>query len=737
MKTKLLCLLLISFGTFAQINVSESFETSFPAGWSTTGQSAGFTRGIYSYACNQSYAMQAGLYASNNHAMIVTSNYVSDGNSIIVSFDYNRGIGAVSGNVYLYYDVNNANAWQQIATSADLSPDCKTIRGVVLGSSAPTGSNVRFRMQINSTSNISVYIDNFKAEQKPFEFNYTFDNTTANTDGVFPFTVANTSYVADRNGNAASALQINANVSGSQTVIPMLPVGNASRSFSLWYKTSVNLNANIFTYGTTCQNCNFGSYLGASGNPVFQSYISDTDFGGNYAVNTWHHIVVTYNGSQVKMYMNGVLLGTQTYNLVTGSNFAFRLGGSASTLTVDDLRMFERAITDVEVSNLFNYNSIQTPPLPIINTIIEKPAAINTTLYAYVNGNGSNISSVVVKYGLSSGNLNNQLSAIAISSNSNYGAIINGLTENTTYYYKFEVTNANGTTSGAVDSFVTGSKQTIAEYSFDNVYTNFLGNNAFASSAGTSFGNDRNNNPNSALVVNNTTVNGQIPGLPIDGSTRTVSLWAKIDSNTFANYPFSYGGIFGDLAFISEISNNTLAFYSYGINSIVVNESNPINTWMHLVYTYDGANVKIYKNGVLMGSSPFNLFTSFDDNYFYLASVMSATNTFNGSIDDLKIYNYTLTDTQISNLYNYNSLATEGFAFENSTIKLHPNPVKHILNIETTLEIQSVEIYSIQGQKVLSSKQNQINVENLPSGIYTVKITDNNDKVAVKKIIVE
>ena len=53
MKTKLLCLLLlVTFGTFAQINVSESFETSFPAGWSTTGQSAGFTRGTYSYSWN-------------------------------------------------------------------------------------------------------------------------------------------------------------------------------------------------------------------------------------------------------------------------------------------------------------------------------------------------------------------------------------------------------------------------------------------------------------------------------------------------------------------------------------------------------------------------------------------------------------------------------------------------------------------------------------------------------------
>ena len=736
MKTKLLCLLLlVTFGTFAQINVSESFETSFPAGWSTTGQTAGFTRGIYSNSCDQSYSMIAGLYPSNSNAMIVTSNYVSDGNSIVVSFDYNRGTGAVSGNVYLYYDVNNANSWQQIATTADLSPGCKTLRGVVLGSSAPAGSNVRFRMQINSTSNISVFIDNFKAIQKPFEFEYTFNNTTANTDGVFPFTVANTSYVADRNGNANSALQINANVSGSQTVIPMLPTSNASRSFSLWYKTSTNLNANVFTYGTACQDCNFGTYLGGNGNPVFQSYISDTNFGGNYAVNTWHHIVVTYNGTQVKMYMNGVLIGTQAYNLVTGSNFAFRLGGNASTLTVDDLRMFERAITDAEVSNLFNYNSIVTPPLPIINTTTKKPGAINATLYSEVNSNGSSISSAVVKYGLSSANLDNQVNAVGISPNYYYGTIINGLLENTTYYYKIEITNANGTTSSAIDSFVTGSKQTVAEYSFDNVYTNLSGNNAFASSAGTSFGNDRNNNPNSALVVNNTSVNGQIPGLPIDGSTRTISIWAKVNSTTSPNYVFSYGGILTDLAFINVINSNSLDFQSFS-NGFQVTETNPANTWMHLVYTYDGVNVRMYKNGVLKGTSPFNLFTAFDADYFYLASIWGSTNTFNGSLDDLKIYNYALTDTEISNLYNYNSLATEDFSLNNS-VKLYPNPVRDILNIETAIEIQSVEIYTIQGQKVVSSTEKQINVSHLASGIYLVKTQDSNNKTSTDKIIIQ
>ena len=236
------------------------------------------------------------------------------------------------------------------------------------------------------------------------------------------------------------------------------------------------------------------------------------------------------------------------------------------------------------------------------------------------------------------------------------------------------------------------------------------------------------------MVVNNTSVNGQIPGLPIDGSTRTISIWAKVNSTTSPNYVFSYGGILTDLAFINVINSNSLDFQSFS-NGFTVNETNPINTWMHLVYTYDGVNVRMYKNGVLKGTSPFNLFTSFDDNYFYLASIWGATNTFNGSVDDLKIYNYPLTQTEITNLYNNNTLSTSDFNQNNLEVALYPNPVQDILSLDTVNTIKSVEVYNLQGQKVLVSNQSQINLSNLSAGIYMVRIEDENNAVNTKRII--
>lgn len=72
-----------------------------------------------------------------------------------------------------------------------------------------------------------------------------------------------------------------------------------------------------------------------------------------------------------------------------------------------------------------------------------------------------------------------------------------------------------------------------------------------------------------------------------------------------------------------------------------------------------------------------------------------------------------------------------------SEITIYPNPVNNVLNIETELKLQSVEIYNTQGQKVLSSNQKQINVSNLATGIYIVRIQDVDNKIATEKIVIK
>ncbi len=71
---------------------------------------------------------------------------------------------------------------------------------------------------------------------------------------------------------------------------------------------------------------------------------------------------------------------------------------------------------------------------------------------------------------------------------------------------------------------------------------------------------------------------------------------------------------------------------------------------------------------------------------------------------------------------------------ENTPISVYPNPVEDKLTIESTgIPITKSIIYSIQGQVVLETSDNdEIDVANLPSGVYFIQITAENRTQALK-----
>ena len=67
---------------------------------------------------------------------------------------------------------------------------------------------------------------------------------------------------------------------------------------------------------------------------------------------------------------------------------------------------------------------------------------------------------------------------------------------------------------------------------------------------------------------------------------------------------------------------------------------------------------------------------------------------------------------------------------------IYPNPSKEIINIRSKKELQSVEIYSILGEKVMffEKKIQQLNIKNLSKGIYIMKLITNQGS-AFKKFV--
>ena len=83
------------------------------------------------------------------------------------------------------------------------------------------------------------------------------------------------------------------------------------------------------------------------------------------------------------------------------------------------------------------------------------------------------------------------------------------------------------------------------------------------------------------------------------------------------------------------------------VNSKAVSDRN----WHHLVITYDGQVIKLYLDGIIQGSKAFSQPGDSDSYYVGLLSE-SVSETFKGTVDDLRFYSRVLTQDDITALHN-------------------------------------------------------------------------------------
>ena len=304
--------------------------------------------------------------------------------------------------------------------------------------------------------------------------------------------------------------------------------------------------------------------------------------------------------------------------------------------------------------------------------------------------------------------------------------------------FKMSISGLSGSSIFYLDDFTAFENGTlISEYNFNNTYSNINGNTSFSSNGGTSFVLGRDGvTVNGAININNTGTFATIPGLSYGATARTISVWAKFNSlQSGFNFIYHYGtNGSGNGLFVNPTS---ITHFPMSPNHSVA-ATTVIDTWYHFVIVYDGVNSKIYRNGALLNSAPKTLNTGTNSNIFRLGlSETGAQGNFQGQLDDLKIYGIALSDAQVLNLYNNNTLSSSNFQSNNLKFNLYPNPATDILNISMETELKSVEIYSLLGQKVLASNKNQMDVSSLSKGMYMVRVEDVEGSVSTQKLIVE
>ncbi len=161
------------------------------------------------------------------------------------------------------------------------------------------------------------------------------------------------------NGIRGSALQFDG--TNNQVQIPKAgfnPTGN-SISFSFWFKLNAIGDNGSFIYQNVKYNVSmdpqgrvgFAIYtpVWASVNAGFTNRVLDTD---------WHHTVMTYDGSTMKIFLDGLYRTSvaNTGNLQISASDVYI--GRQGTITpfkgiIDEMLMYDRALTDAEVLQIF------------------------------------------------------------------------------------------------------------------------------------------------------------------------------------------------------------------------------------------------------------------------------------------------------------------------------------------------------------------------------------------------
>lgn len=79
-------------------------------------------------------------------------------------------------------------------------------------------------------------------------------------------------------------------------------------------------------------------------------------------------------------------------------------------------------------------------------------------------------------------------------------------------------------------------------------------------------------------------------------------------------------------------------------------------------------------------------------------------------------------------------LATGETSGTKAEIKVYPNPVSDVLFIDNK-NLKSATLYSMDGKKLMETQTNELQVANLPKGVYVVRLVTPDNKILSKKII--
>jgi hypothetical protein len=402
------------------------------------------------------------------------------------------------------------------------------------------------------------------------------------------------------------------------------------------------------------------------------------------ALNAWTHIATTYNGATEQIYVNGALVASrpQTGAIAVG-NGALRVGGNTAWADeffaglIDEVRVYNRALSASEIATDMNVGPLSQPPAPANSAPVANSDSVVTTT-------GTPVSITAAQLLANDSDADGDtVTVTSVATTTAAGGTVSGAAAGPWTYMpppsftgadSFNYTTGDGrggSATGTVNVTVNppappaGAPGLVAAYSFNEgtgtAATDASGNARNGTIRGAQFAIGKFGNALQFDGVDDWVTIADVTNSPLDLTAgMTLSAWVNAaDFNgwetimvkergagamSYALYAQDGGVLDGGADAPSGVVRAGAADQAVRGTSAV-----PLNAWTHIATTYDGTTQRIYINGTLVASRAQTGAIAVGNGALRIGGNNSwAGEFFAGLIDEVRVYNRALTDTEIS-----------------------------------------------------------------------------------------
>jgi hypothetical protein len=251
-----------------------------------------------------------------------------------------------------------------------------------------------------------------------------------------------------------------------------------------------------------------------------------------------------------------------------------------------------------------------------------------------------------------------------------------------------------------------------------------------------------------AIALNGTNSFVQLPATVANSKELTIAAWVYWNGVTSWQRIFDFGNDQTQYMFLTPRTSTGVSRFAIkngGAEQTLSATAIPYLKWTHVAVTLSATGARMYINGVQVVESGAVTISPFDFKPVlnYIGRSQFSDPLFNGNIDDFRVYNYALSAAEVAQVSGIVS-GINDVEYNKSCLSLSPVPAKDMVHITYSSEknagSSTLSVHDLNGRLVLTqdmklANEAELNVSNLPAGIYMLKLTNSEESVTKKLLI--